>query len=109
MQAGATQPKRWEKMISHAGSPSQILSMKDSIHGDSSLSFGEGAGHFLPYHAFDFWLNLALCHALLVDTSEGKSSYQVCVVVAFAQGIVIIHNTAKVASGLRVCEAWSGW
>jgi hypothetical protein len=53
------------------------MSMKDSFDGNSSLSFGGGAHHFLPYHAFDFWLNLALCHALLVDGSEGEPTYQV--------------------------------
>lgn len=77
MQAGGTQPKRWEKLISHAGSSAQIMSMKDSINGDPSWSFGESAGHFLPYHAFDFWLNLSLCHALIVDGSEGIATYQV--------------------------------
>lgn len=51
--------------------------MRDSVSGLRG-SLGADAGHFLPYHLMDFWLNLALCHALLVDTSDGDAQYQVC-------------------------------
>lgn len=50
--------------------------MKDSVSGKQG-SLGAEAGHFLPHHLVDFWLNLALCHALLVDTSDGDAQYQV--------------------------------
>ena len=70
--------KAWDALIAHAGSPREILCMKDSASGPPRASLGAEAGHFLPYHVFDFWINIALCHALLVDTSDGETVvYQV--------------------------------
>jgi hypothetical protein len=74
---------KWDAMLRGAGSPAHIARMHDSTHGSGQWSLGDKGGHFLAYHAFDFWLNLALCHALLVDVSDGKASYQArcCVLV----------------------------
>lgn len=63
-------------MTQGAGSPQEILALKDSHSGPAGASFGPELGNFLPYHLVDFWMNLALCHALLVDTSDGQNSYQ---------------------------------
>jgi hypothetical protein len=30
----------------------------------------------MPYHVMDFWINLALCHGLLVEDVEGHYIYQ---------------------------------
>jgi hypothetical protein len=68
---------RWRRLINAAGSSADVLALKDSQSGDPSLAFDQGSGSFLPYHVFDFWLNLALCHALLVDTSDDAANYQV--------------------------------
>lgn len=76
MQTIRNDPKAWAKAISGIGSPQEILSMKDSVSGQQA-DLGAESGHFLPHHLLDFWLNLALCHALLVDTSDGKANYQV--------------------------------
>lgn len=76
MQALQADSETWEQMLRGAGSPEHVLQMEDSIGRGEQGSLGEAAGHFLGYHAFDFWLNLALCHALLVDTSDGAASYQ---------------------------------
>ena len=79
LQALQSDTDRWESMLRSAGSPQHILRMADSQRGDAKWSLGERAGHFLPYHVFDFWLNLALCHALLVEKDDdGNLSYQVC-------------------------------
>jgi hypothetical protein len=68
-------------MIASLGSPQPLLHAKDTITCPSeelrSFDFGPGVGHYLPYHFLDFWLNLALCHALLVDNSEGQAAYTV--------------------------------
>jgi hypothetical protein len=81
VQALHSDPEKWEAMLSHAGSPAHIMAMKDSVNGDATCTnwdLGEAAGHFLPYHVVDFWMNLALCHALLVDKANGLAVYQVC-------------------------------
>lgn len=77
VQALKSDPEKWEAVLRKAGSPAELLAMKDSVSGDPQLSLGAAAGHFLPYHVIDFWINLALCHALLVDKSDGGVSYQV--------------------------------
>jgi hypothetical protein len=59
-----------------AGSRLEVLQMKDSQFGPKDQSFGSDAGEFLPYHTLDFWLNLALCHALLVEDVNGEAVYQ---------------------------------
>lgn len=76
MQTIRNDPTSWAKTISGIGSPQEILSMKDSVSSQQA-GFGPESGHFLPHHLMDFWLNLALCHALLVDTSDGTGHYQV--------------------------------
>jgi hypothetical protein len=66
--------------LAAGGSPPDILAMPDSqlrASGGTGGSFGAAGGHFLPYHVLDFWLNLALCHALLVEDIEGTRVYQV--------------------------------
>jgi hypothetical protein len=77
MQAARNDRERWEQMMRSVGSSQAVLALKDSLSGDKALSFGAEAGHFLPYHFVDFWINLALCHALLVDSSDGRSVYTV--------------------------------
>jgi hypothetical protein len=80
VQALHSDPEKWEAVLNHAGSPAHIMAMNDSIDGGATCKkwdLGEAAGHFLPYHAIDFWMNLALCHALLVDKEDGSAVYQV--------------------------------
>ena len=90
VQALQSDNEKWEAAIRGAGSPPRIMAMSDSMHGDRGASLGEAAGHFLPYHVFDFWLNLALCHALLVDHADGIDSYQVC---ARCVRVVVQHRS----------------
>lgn len=76
MQAMQNDKAKWHLMTQGAGSPQEILALKDSYSGPAGSSFGSEVGKFLPYHLVDFWMNLALCHALLVDTSTDAMSYQ---------------------------------
>ena len=70
---------RWQTMVDSGGSNAELLALEDSADGPAELAFASEAGEFLPYHVFDFWINLAICHSLLVEPGpDGKAIYQVC-------------------------------
>lgn len=75
-QAVRSDGERWQALMRSAGSRLEVLQMQDSQAGPRDLSLGSKADHFLPYHTLDFWLNLALCHALLVEIVDGEAAYQ---------------------------------
>jgi hypothetical protein len=88
MQAIMHDKAKWHAMMQGAGSTQEVLALKDSRSGRMADSLGAEYGHFLPYHLVDFWINLSLCHALLVDTSEGEPKYQVCLLLPAAPSVL---------------------
>jgi hypothetical protein len=90
IQAIKNDKEKWHMMTQGAGSPQQILALKDSQNGPEGSSLGPEVGNFLPYHLVDFWINLALCHALLVDTSDGQTTYQACIHTCLHGNLLVI-------------------